>query len=80
MVRAFAFDEPQYMEKASLGGKASAHSRWEEPLNIPMIDRVGWDGFLRHLVAKHGADYLRRPDGVPLAMVDEAGRVRGYVA
>lgn len=60
---------------ASRGRTVNEQETW----HVPLIDRIGYDRFLSLLVKKHGAEYLCRPDGEPLALVDPQGIPRGEV-
>lgn len=58
-------------EHHAKAGKASAAVRWggefaTEEWNVNPLFIPDYDGFLRLLVARHGAAYLQRPDGQPL--------------
>lgn len=61
----------QFSEQHQLSGKLSAAARWggefaAEEWNVNPLFLPDYEGFLRLLVARHGAAYLCRPDGEPL--------------
>lgn len=63
-------------EHHAKAGKASAAVRWggefaQEEWNVNPLFIPDYDGFLRLLVARHGAAYLQRPDGEPLRGVPD---------
>lgn len=61
----------QFSEHHAKAGAVSAAARWggefaTEEWNVDPLFLPDYEGFLRVLVARHGAAYLCRPDGEPL--------------
>lgn len=81
MIKANFHDEKDLAQHASRGGQANqeARRRGEHidavPLNIPYWWRCGYDDFCQLMVKRHGAHYLRRPNGEPLAGVPDSAFV-----
>lgn len=75
MVKAYHADETNLAERASAGGFAKQHLDRLGERALPRYLVCGYDDFCRLLVKRHGADYLRRPDGEPLAYVPAAAFV-----
>lgn len=71
MIRANFLDERNLAQSASRGGQAKQANE----VATPYYQRVGYEAFCRWLVKRHGADYLRRPDGEPLDYVPDSAFV-----
>jgi len=71
-------DVRQSGSEAAVGSRRGVpHSEWL-PWNMPRVERISFDLFLLELTARHGPEYLQRPDGEPLALVNPQGIPEGY--
>jgi hypothetical protein len=71
MIKANFHDERDLLKSASKGGQAKQANQ----ALIPYYQRCGYNDFCQWLVKRHGADYLRRPDGEPLDGVPDSAFV-----